>query len=132
MNLDDATATLRILATAAGVANPDAVTITLSPYKGNGERTFMKGAKVATATGWGQRLVTVYGPTRSLFAPSAEGRDEEAAIAALVTKCREWAESALDAAIADEQRLLDEARKATEAAAALNIAVRRAAMHAAR
>jgi hypothetical protein len=131
MNLDAATAAIRLLATAAGVANADAVTITLSPYKGNGERSFMKGAKLATATGWGQHLVTVHGPTRSLFVPSAEGRDEEAAIAALFAKCREWSESALNFAIAEEQRLLDEARKATESVKALNVEARRAAMLAA-
>jgi hypothetical protein len=73
----------------------------------------------------------VHGPTRSLFVPSAEGRDEEAAIAALFAKCREWSESALNFAIAEEQRLLDEARKATESVKALNVEARRAAMLAA-
>ncbi len=127
MNLDAATATLRVLAAVAGIANPDSVSITVTPYKGNGERSFMKGAKVATATGWVHRVVTGYGPARS-FVPSEEGRDEGAAVEALVAKCRGLAEFDLSAAIAEEQRLLDEARKATVAAAALNVDARRAAM----
>lgn len=130
MNLDAATATLRLLAAVAGVPNADAVTVTVTPYKGNGERTFMKGAKVATATGWNQRVATAYGPAR-VFVPNAEGRDEGAAIENLVAKCRELASSALDAAIAEEKRLLDEARAAIEATKALNVEARRAALLAA-
>jgi hypothetical protein len=125
MNLDAATATLRILASVAGVPNADSVSITLAPYKGNGERTFMKGAKVATATGWNQRVATAYGPAR-VFVPNAEGRDEVAAVENLVVKCRALAESVLDDAIAEEKRLLDEARAAIEATKALNVEARRA------
>ena len=130
MNLDAAIATLRVLAAVAGVPNPDAVTIAVTPYKGVGERTFNKGAKVATATGWNQRLATGYGPTR-VFVPAAEGRDEAGAVETLVAKCRELAASALDAAIAEEKRLLDEARAAIEATKALNVEARRAALLAA-
>mgnify|MGYP003560018745 CR=1 FL=1 len=130
MNLDAATATLRLLAAVAGVPNPDSVSITVTPYKGNGERTFMKGAKVATATGWNQRLATAYGPARAV-GPNADGRDEGAAVENLVVKCRALAESALDADIAEEKRLLDEARAAIEATKALNVEARRAAMLAA-
>ena len=130
MNIADATATLRALALVAGVPNPDAVTITITPYRGNGERTFMKGAKVATATGWNQRVATAYGPAR-VFVPDAEGRDEAAAIENLVVKCRALAESVLDDAVAEEKRLLDEARAAIEATKALNVEARRAALLAA-
>ena len=125
MNLDAAIATLRVLAAVAGVPNADAVSIAVTPYKGNGERTFMKGAKVATATGWNQRVATAYGPAR-VFVPNADGRDEVAAVENLVVKCRALAESVLDDAIAEEKRLLDEARAAIEATKALNVEARRA------
>lgn len=131
MNLDAATATLRVLAAVAGIANPDSVSITTTPYKGNGERSFMKGAKVATATGWNQRVATAYGPAR-VFVPNADGRDEVAAVENLVVKCRALAETMLDDAIAEEKRLLDEARAAIEATKALNVEARRAAMLAAK
>lgn len=130
MSLDAATAALRALALVAGVPNADSVTITVTPYRGNGERTFMKGAKVATATGWNQRVATAYGPAR-VFVPNTEGRDEGAAIENLVLKCRALAESVLDDAIAEEKRLLDEARAAIEATKALNVEARRAALLAA-
>ncbi len=122
MNLDAATATLRALAAIAGVPNPDAVSIAVTPYKGHSARVH-RGWRTATAMGWpsGTRRPGLY----------AAAASEEAAINALVSHARFVAEYALVCAAAKEQRLLGEARKATEAAAALNVEARRAALLAA-
>lgn len=130
MNLDAATATLRALAIVAGVPNADSVTITVTPYKGYGERSHRKGWRVATAVGWPSRDFP--SDRRSSQLTTDEFADDAAAVDELVRIANLWAEFTIEDATAEEQRLLDEARKATEAAKALNVEARRAALLAVR
>jgi hypothetical protein len=107
MNIPEATAVLRTLATVAGVENPDAITVKLAPSKGAG--AYRKGWYRATASGWTSSLGS---DGISDTAPSAE-----AAVDLLLRRAKLLAEYAVEGARKNATRLTLAAQAATTAAA---------------
>ena len=106
MNLDAATATLRLLAAVAGVPNADSVTVKIAPSKGAG--AYRKGWFRATALGWTSSI-----GANGIFdtAPSAE-----AAADLLLRRARLLAEHAVEGAKTNATHLTLAAQAATTAA----------------